>query len=321
MLWITEVAPRDGLQNEPRPVPTDVKVSFVNALSRTGVQEVEVSSFVSPRWVPQLADAEEVFTRIERVPGVVYSALVPNMKGLERALRAGVDKIAVFTAASETFNRKNTNASIAESIARFRDVVARAREAGLPVRGYISTAFYCPFEGKILPRQVLPVVEQLLDVGVDEVDLADTIGRAVPRDIRALLQDVLRILPPERVALHVHDTYGTGVANVLAAYEEFGITRFDSSAGGLGGCPFAPGASGNVATEDIVYALRMSGAPLSVSLNALKEAVDIIRPHLDRPIPSRLWGVLQTRSDLDEVIARDLTAGAHTEGPSGDRPA
>jgi len=321
MLWITEVAPRDGLQNEPRPVPTPVKVAFINALARTGVQEVEVSSFVSPRWVPQLADAEEVFARIARVPGVVYSALVPNMKGLERALGAGVDKIAVFTAASETFNRKNTNATIAESIARFRDVVARAREAGLTVRGYISTAFYCPFEGKIPPRQVLPVVEQLLDVGVDEVDLADTIGRAVPRDIRALLQEVLRVLPPERVALHVHDTYGMGVANVLTAYETFGITRFDSSAGGLGGCPFAPGATGNVATEDIVYALRMSGAPLSVSLKALKEAVKIIQPHLDRPIPSRLWGVLQTRQDLDDVITQDLTADAHTANPSGDKPA
>ncbi len=321
MLWITEVAPRDGLQNESRIVPVDVKVAFVNALSRTGVQEVEVSSFVSPRWVPQLADAEEVFARIERVPGVVYSALVPNLKGLERALRAGVGKIAVFTAASETFNRKNTNVSIAESIARFRDVVARARETGIPVRGYISTAFYCPFEGKIPPRQVLPVVEQLLDLGVDEVDLADTIGRAVPRDIRALLTDVLRILPPERVVLHVHDTYGTGVANVLTAYEDFGITRFDSSAGGLGGCPFAPGATGNVATEDIVYALRMSGAPLSVSLRALKEAVDIIRPHVGRSIPSRLWGVLQTRSDLDEIISRDLSGPERTAGPSGDTPA
>lgn len=321
MLWITEVAPRDGLQNEAQPVPTDVKVAFVNALSRTGVQEVEVSSFVSPRWVPQLADAEEVFARIERVPGVVYSALVPNMKGLERALQVGVDKIAVFTAASETFNRKNTNASIAESIARFRNVVARAREARVSVRGYISTAFYCPFEGKIAPRQVLPVVEQLLDLGVEEVDLADTIGRAVPQDIRALLKEVLRLLPPERIVLHVHDTYGTGVANVLTAYEELGITRFDSSAGGLGGCPFAPGATGNVATEDIVYALKMSGAPVSVSLLAVKQAVDLIRPHISRPIPSRLYGVLTTRSDLDQVIERDLREGERREVRGGDRPA
>lgn len=301
-MWITEVAPRDGLQNESQTIPTPIKVAFIEALARTGVQEIEVSSFVSPRWVPQLADAEEVFQSIHRKEGILYSALVPNLKGLERALSAKVDKIAVFTAASETFNRKNTNASIDTSIERFREVVEGAHEAGIPVRGYISTAFYCPFEGKIPVSQVMHVVEKLLDVGVDEIDLADTIGRAVPRDIRALLESVLKVLPRERLALHVHDTYGTGVANVLTAYETFGIERFDSSAGGLGGCPFAPGATGNVATEDITYALRMSGAPVEVSLKALYEAVEIIRPHIQRPVASRLWGVLTTQPDLDEKI-------------------
>jgi hydroxymethylglutaryl-CoA lyase len=266
---IVEVGPRDGLQNEPDVVPTEKKVAFIDALSATGVQEIEVSSFVSPRWVPQLADAEEVFKRIRRAKGVVYSALVPNEKGLERAAAAGVDKIAVFTAASETFNRKNINASIAESIDRFRPVV---KAAGVPVRAYVSTAFWCPFEGRIAPAAVLDVVRRLADLGVHEISIGDTIGKATPDEVRELLHALGP--PPVPVALHFHDTYKHAVENALAAWLEFGIDAFDSSAGGLGGCPYAPGASGNVATEALVAALEGAGAKTGVDVAAVKAARD-----------------------------------------------
>ncbi len=288
---ITEVGPRDGLQNEPGVIPTGAKVAFVDALSRTGVREIEVSSFVSPKWVPQLADAEEVFRRIQRAPDVIYSALVPNMKGLERALEAKVDKIAVFTAASETFNRKNINASIETSLERFRPVIQEAKQAGLPVRGYVSTAFHCPYEGPVPPQQVLPVVDALLNLGVDEVSLGDTIGKASPRDVRRLLDLLLPRVPVDRVVLHFHATYGMAVANVLTAWEEYGVYRFDASAGGLGGCPYAPGASGNVATEDVVYALQRMGAEVSVDMDAVIQAVASLRPHLQHAPHSHLYAV------------------------------
>lgn len=280
---IVEVGPRDGLQNEPRTVPTEAKVAFVDALSATGVGEIEVSSFVSPKWVPQLGDAEEVFRRIRRRPGVIYSALVPNEKGLDRALAAGVDKVAVFTAASESFNRKNINATIAESIDRFRPVVA---SAGKPVRAYVSTAFWCPYEGRIPPAAVVAVVKRLVDLGVHELSIGDTIGKASPSDVRALLEALLPC--PVPVALHFHDTYGMAVANALAAWKEFGIDAFDASAGGLGGCPYAPGASGNVATEDIVYALEASGGRTGVDVKGLVAAAKSIEPHLGRPLASKL---------------------------------
>jgi len=288
-IYLTEVGPRDGLQNEKETILTEIKVAFVNALSRTGICEIEVSSFVSPQKIPQLADSSEVFRKIERVPGVIYSALVPNEHGLERALEAKVNKIAVFTAASETFNQENINATIAESIERFRPVVARAKQEKLPVRGYISTCFHCPYVGKIAPNAVVPVVQQLLALGVDEIALSDTIGKAVPMEVRALLDAVLKQLSRERVALHFHDTYGMGVANVLAGWE-YGISRFDASAGGLGGCPYAPGASGNVATEDVVYALRNSGAKLSVDLNQVIAASQFLAAHLQKPLLSRVYG-------------------------------
>ena len=245
---IVEVGPRDGLQNEASFVPTEVKIQFVNALSETGLGEIEVSSFVSPKWVPQLADAEQVFRGIERRSGVTYSALVPNEAGLERAHEARADKIAVFTAASETFSRKNTNASIAENLKRFKPVV---RNAGVPVRGYISTAFHCPYEGRITPKQVLPVAQALIDLGCSELSIGDTIGTATPGEV----QELLGVLQPHTrgvaVALHFHDTFGNAIANVRAA-AELGITAFDGSAGGVGGCPYAPGAPGNVATEVLV---------------------------------------------------------------------
>ena len=289
---IVEVGPRDGLQNESAFIPTDAKIAFLDALSEAGYEEIEASAFVSPKWVPQLADAEEVFRRIRRKPGVLYSALVPNEQGLERAIAAGVGKIAVFTAASETFNRKNINASIAESIARFAPVVPRAREAALPVRGYVSTAFWCPYEGKIAPSQVVPVVQSLLDLGVDEVSIGDTIGKAVPEEVHDLLDALLDIVPQERIAMHFHDTYGTAVANALAAYDR-GITIFDASAGGVGGCPYAPGAAGNVATEDLLWALERSGASSPVELARVTKASDVLAAALGRPLRSRVREALQ----------------------------
>jgi hydroxymethylglutaryl-CoA lyase len=288
---IVEVGPRDGLQNEKATVPTEVKVAFVDALSTTGVAEIEVSSFVSPKWVPQLTDAEEVFRGIRREPGVVYSALVPNEQGLERALSAGTQKVAVFTAASETFNRKNVNASIAESIERFRPVVAGARQARIPVRGYVSMAFHSPYEGAVPPETAHDVSIRLVELGVDEVSLGDTIGRASPPDVRRLLELLLKDVPRERLALHFHDTYGMAVANALAAWEEFGITTFDASAGGFGGCPFAGGATGNVATEDLVYALRASGAEVRVDTAAIIEAARVIGQALGRAPNSRLSSI------------------------------
>ena len=268
---IVEVGPRDGLQNETATVPTEVKVAFVNALSLTGVSEIEVSAFVSPRWVPQLGDADDVFRDIIRKEGVVYSALVPNEKGLERAIAARVDKISVFTAASETFNQKNINTSRDGAIRRFRPLVKRARGEGLQIRGYISTAFWCPFEGKISPETTVGVVERLFDIGVDEVSISDTIGKAKPEEVSRLFDCLLPGIAPERIAVHFHDTYGRGVENVLTS-RAFGIGIFDASTGGIGGCPFAPGATGNVATESLVKALENKGETVAVDLEQLLQA-------------------------------------------------
>jgi hydroxymethylglutaryl-CoA lyase len=286
MIRLVEVGPRDGLQNEARTVPTPTKVAFVDALSGSGLPEIEVSAFVSPKWIPQLADAEEVFRRIRRAPGVTYSALVPNERGLERALGAKADKIAVFTAASETFNRKNINASIAESIQRFVPVVEGARKAGLPVRGYVSTAFWCPYEGKIRPAQAAEVIRQLVDLGVDEISVGDTIGKAQPADVRELLG----LLGPgpalgsSRIAMHFHDTYHHALENVRESWR-LGIETFDASTGGIGGCPYAPGASGNVSTEAVVGALEAQGARTGIRLEALEEARRVIAPALGAPGP------------------------------------
>jgi len=271
MIKIVEVGPRDGLQNETATVPTDAKVAFVNALSATGVAEIEVSAFVSPSLVPQLSDADAVFRKIFRHDRVVYSALVPNEKGFERAISAGVDKIAVFTAASETFNRKNINATIDASIRRFRPIMRRAERLGLPVRGYVSTAFWCAFEGKIAPTAVLNVVQKLFDIGVEEVSISDTIGKATPEEVAGLLDLILPTIPAKRVAMHFHDTYGRGVENVLAS-RSFGIGIFDASVGGIGGCPFAPGATGNVATDSVVKALESRGEEVGVDLDKLLHA-------------------------------------------------
>jgi hydroxymethylglutaryl-CoA lyase len=267
---IMEVGPRDGLQNEPGFLPTSSKVALIDELSRTGLTDIEVSSFVSPRWVPQLADADEVFRLMERVPGVRYWALVPNLHGLERALAARADGIAVLTAASETFSRRNTNSSAAESLARAGAVAARATT---PVRAYISTAFHCPYEGPVDPATVRDLTVSLLDLGCSEVSLGDTIGQATPAEVRALLARLLKAVDPARLALHCHDTLGQAIANCLAA-AELGVTAFDGSVGGLGGCPYAPGAAGNVATESLV---RAFAGRTGVDLTRLESAAKMLR--------------------------------------------
>ncbi len=271
MIKIVEVGPRDGLQNETATIPTDAKVAFVNALSATGVSEIEVSAFVSPGRVPQLADAEEVFRDISRKEGVMYSALVPNEQGLDRAISAGVDKVSVFTAASETFNRKNINASVEESIRRFLPLMGRAKPMGLLVRGYVSTAFWCAFEGKIAPEAARNVIDRLFDIGVDEVSISDTTGKASPEEVAKLLELIFPGIPSGQIAMHFHDTYGRGVANVLMSHS-YGIRIFDASVGGLGGCPFAPGATGNVSTESVVRALEAGEISVGVDLEKLSNA-------------------------------------------------
>ncbi len=283
MIRIVEVGPRDGLQNEKTILPTEVKVALVDALSDARPAEIEVSAFVSPKWVPQLADAAEVFRRIARAPGVVYSALVPNLQGLERALEVGVRRVAVFTAASETFNRKNINASIDESFERFAPVLERARREGVEVRGYVSTAFWCPYEGRVMAARAVEVIRRLIDAGVQEVSVGDTIGKAVPGEVRELLERLLPHVPASRLAMHFHDTYGGAVVNVLESHR-MGIGTFDSSVAGIGGCPYAPGAAGNVATEAVVRALRGAGAGVEVDLGALGAARDLLAAALGRPL-------------------------------------
>jgi hydroxymethylglutaryl-CoA lyase len=283
---ITDVGPRDGLQNESVPVSTEAKVAFINQLQRSGVAEVEVTGFVHPEWVPQLADAVEVCERIERVPGVVRSALVPNEAGWIRAQAADVDKVAVFTAASDTFTRKNINCTIAESLERFAPVVRAASDAGKSVRGYISCAVACPYEGPVDPAAVCEVVRQLLDLGVDEIDLGDTIGVATPSDIERLLVACAPHLAPSELTLHLHDTGQGALACALHAMR-LGVRSFDTSCGGLGGCPYAPGASGNLATEDLVGCCDMLGVDTSVTLSTVREASSIIEAVLGRPPRSR----------------------------------
>lgn len=268
---VYEVGPRDGLQNEEAVIPAEVKVSFVDALSDAGLPYIEVTSFVRPGMIPQLADAEEVVKRITRSASACYTALVPNERGMERALQGRLGGIAVFTAASETFSRKNTNATVAETMDRFRPVMAAARSGGLWTRGYVSTAFGCPYEGEVSTGAVLDVSRQLLDLGVDQIAVSDTIGVATPRQVDDMLTALFEHIPPDRIALHFHDTRGTALANVLAGLQR-GISTFDASAGGLGGCPYAPGASGNLATEDLVYMLQGLGIETGVALERVVEA-------------------------------------------------
>ncbi|HLV79101.1 MAG TPA: hydroxymethylglutaryl-CoA lyase [Chthonomonadaceae bacterium] len=284
---VVEVGPRDGLQNEPEIVPTADKVRFVEMLAEAGFADIEVSSFVSPQRVPQLADAAEVFARLQPRAGVRYSALVPNAKGLERALAAGVRAIALFTAASETFTQKNIGMTIAQSLERFRALLPAAREHGLWVRAYVSTAFVCPYEGPITPVQVVEVVKALEGMGVDEISLGDTIGHATPNTVARLTEALQPVLPLERTAYHFHDTRGTALANVLMALQ-YGVAIFDSSAGGVGGCPFAPGAAGNLATEDLVSMLDGMGIQIGIQLDKVVAASRFLASRLGRPLSSKV---------------------------------
>lgn len=290
---IVEVGPRDGLQNEAAPVTAADKVELVNRLSAAGLPAIEVSAFVSPRWVPQMADAEDVFAGIERRAGTRYAALVPNLQGLERARAAGVDEIAVFAAASELFSRRNINQTIDESLTTYRAVCARAIELGLRVRGYVSTAFGCPFEGHVPPARVADVSEALVAMGVFQVAVSDTIGVAHPGQVPAVLSAIGARVPIERIALHFHDTRGMAIANILTALDH-GVATFDASAGGLGGCPYAPGATGNVATEDLVYLLDGLGIRTGVDLAGLVEASAFIESRIGHPLPSRYYRASKT---------------------------
>jgi len=290
---IVEVGPRDGLQNEKDVIPTDDKIRFINLLSESGLLVIEATSFVSSKWVPQLADAAQVYADIEKKRGVRYPVLVPNLKGLERAMDSGVKDISVFTAASETFNQKNINMTIAESLDEIRLVVAEAREHGMSVRGYVSTCYACPYEGKIAPGKVVPVVEALLKAGVEEVSIGDTIGAAVPTDVERLFEWLSKNISIERLAVHFHDTRGTALANILKSLE-LGISTVDSSAGGLGGCPYAPGASGNVATEDVLYLLDGMGIETGVSLEKVVAASRFMATVLKKMLPSKYLQACKT---------------------------
>jgi hydroxymethylglutaryl-CoA lyase len=287
---IVEVGPRDGLQNESNIVPTSGKAEFIRMLVASGLVDIEVASFVHPKWIPQLADAQELIQQLEPQAGVRYSALVPNMKGLERALASGIRRIAVFTAASETFNRKNINMGIQESIDVFKPVVSRALSEGLSVRGYVSTCFVCPYEGPVAKEKVADVAGALFDLGVDEVSIGDTIGAATPKDVEATAGHLMAQFPAAKLAMHFHDTYGMAIANVYQSLQ-MGITTFDSSAGGLGGCPYAPGASGNVATEDLLYLLNRLGIQTGVDLKLVRRASHFIGQQLARELPSRVLKV------------------------------
>jgi hydroxymethylglutaryl-CoA lyase len=286
MITVVEVGPRDGLQNEDAAVSTTDKIEFVNRLTQANLPVIEVSAFVSPKWVPQMADAAEVFAGIARRAGTRYTALVPNLAGLDRAMAARVNEVAVFAASTETFSRKNINQSIDESLIVYKQVCDRARAAGVRVRGYLSTAFGCPFEGEVAPERVAEIAARLAALGVFEVAVSDTIGIAHPGQVPRVLDAVLARVPADQVALHFHDTRGTALANVLAALP-YGITTFDASAGGLGGCPYAPGAAGNLATDDLIYMLDGLGLDTGVSQAALSDASAFIATKIDHPLPSR----------------------------------
>lgn len=285
---IYEVGPRDGLQNEAAPIPTDAKLRFIDLLADAGLREIEATSFVSPKAIPQLADADELMARLERRPGVRYPVLVPNERGMARAESAGADAICVFTAASEAFTRANINMTITESIDAFHPVIERARQHGWWTRGYVSTAFGCPYQGEVGEAAVVGVARQLLELGVDEISIGDTIGVAGPSDVRRVVEAMAKAgIGADRLAMHFHDTRGTALANVAAALE-LGIRTFDASTGGTGGCPYAPGAAGNLATEDLVYLLDREGFSHGVDLDRLLVAAEHVSDTLGRPLATKV---------------------------------
>ncbi|KAJ1959446.1 hypothetical protein GGI12_004334 [Dipsacomyces acuminosporus] len=288
---IVEVGPRDGLQNEKTLIPADVKVSLINKLADAGLSVVEATSFVSPKWVPQMGDAKQVMAGITRKPGVSYPVLTPNTKGLEAAIASGAEEVAIFGAASESFSQKNINCTIAESIKRFEGVTERAKESGLRIRGYVSCVVGCPYEGRIDPQAVADVAKDLVALGCYEISLGDTIGVGRPREIKAMIDAVSKHVPVDQLAIHCHDTYGQAIANIYASLES-GIRVVDSSVAGLGGCPYAKGATGNVATEDVVYLLEGSGYSTGVDLDKLADVGQWISSQLGRPTASRVGRAL-----------------------------
>jgi len=294
---IVEVGPRDGLQNEKVLVPTSVKVEFISRLAGAGLTHVEATSFVSPKWVPQMADHKEVMTSISTLPypSVSYPVLVPNIKGLDAAVECGAKEVAIFGAASESFSKKNINCSIEESLARFEPVLNSAKEAGVKVRGYVSCVVGCPYEGNIDPKKVAMVAKIMLDMGCYEISLGDTIGVGTPGTIRAMLEEVGKVVPLSKVAVHCHDTYGQALANILTALQ-MGVGVVDSSTAGLGGCPYAKGASGNVSTEDVVYMLHGMGIQTGTNLDKLVEAGKFISSHLNRDTMSRVGRATQAKA-------------------------
>ncbi|SEK61405.1 hydroxymethylglutaryl-CoA lyase [Pseudoxanthomonas sp. GM95] len=292
---LVEMGARDGLQNEPGNVATQTKLDLIARLAQAGLRHIEATAFVSPKWVPQMADHDAVMRGVPRRAGVVYSALTPNLKGFEAALAAGADEVAVFGAASETFSQKNINCSIAESLQRFEAVTRAAREAGIPVRGYVSCVLGCPYEGAIAPQAVADVAAALLDQGCFEISLGDTIGVGTPGKTHAMLEAVMARVPVAQLAGHYHDTFGQALANVYASLE-LGVATFDSSVAGLGGCPYAPGAAGNVASEDLLYLLDGLGIETGVDLHKLAQAGDFICQALGRTTRSKVAQALAGRA-------------------------
>ena len=285
---VVEVGPRDGLQNEPAHIPTSVKVSLIEALAEAGLPVIEVTAFVSPARVPQMADAAQVAAGVRRVPAVRYQALVPNLRGLTAAAGAGISRVAIFAAASETFSQRNINQTIDQSLDTYAGVVRQARLQGIAVRGYLSTAFGCPFEGAVPAERVVTLTERLLALGVDEVAVSDTIGVATPGQVAALVAALSARVPLTSLALHLHDTRGTALANVYAGLQA-GVATFDSAAGGLGGCPFAPGAAGNLATEDLIYMLDGLGIETGVDIDRVVAASRVVAGAIGHPLPSRYF--------------------------------
>ncbi|MYL38111.1 hydroxymethylglutaryl-CoA lyase [Halobacillus litoralis] len=288
---IKEVGPRDGLQNEPKEIAAEDKVAWINQLSDTGLSSIEISSFVHPKWIPQLKDAAQVAASIKRKPGITYAALVPNQKGLEAALTADVDEVAVFMSASETHNRKNINKTIDETFPVLEDVIQTAKREGKQVRGYVSTVFECPYDGKTSKDQVLRVSDRLLRMGIDELSMGDTIGTADPKQVDEALSYWKKHLPLENLAMHFHNTRGMALANVIVSLQH-GITTFDASLGGLGGCPYADGASGNLATDDLVHMLHRMGIHTGIDEKALQKAAGYMQRVLGKTLPSHGMQIL-----------------------------
>jgi hydroxymethylglutaryl-CoA lyase len=284
---IYEVSPRDGLQNERATVPLQSKLRLIAALCASGCKRIEITSFVSPKWIPQLADADEVAQYAKAPPGVTFSALCPNARGLERARAKGLREIAVFISASETHNRKNVNKSVAETLAAFETTIGPARELGMRVRGYVSTVWGCPYEGHVPPARALSIARTLLEMGCYQISLGDTIGVGTPRQTARILEQMFGEIEPSRIAMHMHDTRGTALANVLVGLE-MGIRDFDASVGGMGGCPYAPGAAGNLATEDLVFMLDGMGIETGIDLERLVEAGKVAESVVGRTLPGKV---------------------------------